>query len=466
MNHKHAWYRQTPRTPADLGPFIRSSLRGHASLLPPIVEYLATGWSAIGAAATVSKASSRSTEACEAATPGYNQRPPANKRADRTRGKELGPTNPVKQVFTDYLQSLDPSGEPPDAESFDEVWSALDRALRSELKKRGLWESSPSYLGVYGFEHWTAGSQPGHGDALEELLADCYSHIFIRRLGSLKVQLKVKPNIEGLVFRGIRNFLHDVQKKHDPFGFRVFEILRSAIREALAAEELFVLAGDSRIRNDTALGFTPEVDPADLAGTDLKDIVRGWNDTLLPDLITANGKARQRLIADLQSLLSKLPSVGVDGFFFKQLIEPLKNDAGARWCALLAVAEGETAIESSDEELLSIVRMVQPDTSVEERDSFEKLSGCMAESLDRLRQPARTRAHLSTLWEFLRTYAADPKPDPQPQKDAVEPLSNPGRFPSARKLARLLRIPRDRLPELFQVVGDLVSRCLATGEEN
>lgn len=299
----------------------------------------------------------------------------------------------MSQVFTDYVRSLDPSGEPPDAETFDEVWSALGRALGSELKKRGLWKSPPSYLGIYGFEHWTvAGSRPGRDDALEELLTSCYTHIFIRRLSGLRVQLKVKSSIEGLVFRGIRNFLHDLQKKHDPFGFRVFEILRSAVREALAAGELYVLAGDSRIRNDTALGFKPGVDAADFANAELEGIVRGWNDALLPDLITANAKARLRVIADVQSLISRLPSNDVDGFVFKQLIKPLKKDARARWSAMLEVAEGDTAIETDDDELLSIVRMVHPDTSVEDRDSFLKLSGCMAESLDPLDESARTAA--------------------------------------------------------------------------
>lgn len=369
------------------------------------------------------------------------------------------PDDDVSQVFSDYVRSLDPSGEPPDRRRFGEVWKALGRALRSELRKRGLWDGPPSYLGVYGYGRWS-GDSTGGSAALEELLADCYSHIFIRRLGGLRTQLKVKPNIEGLVFRGIRNFLHDTQRKHDPFGFRVFEILRAAVREALAAGELHVLAGDSRIRNDTVLTFSPGADPGDLPDDDLEDIVRGWNDTLLPDLVTAHGKARRRLIAVLQSLLSRLPGDGVDGFVFKRLIEPLKNDARARWSALWDTAEGETALEAGDGELLAVVRLIQPDTSVEERDSFEKLAGCMAESLDRLEEPARTRSYLSTLWEYLRTYAAGPDAG-QPPAATAAPDAGADRVPSARKLAKLLRIPRDRMSELFEVVGDLVSACLA-----
>ena len=360
----------------------------------------------------------------------------------------------MSQVFTEYVRSLDPSGEPPDARSFEETWTALGRVLRSELRKRGLWRSPPSYLGVYGHESWRqagsasgAGERPGTsgGEALEELLAGCYSHIFIRRLGRLKAQLKVKPNIEGLVFLGIRNFLHDTQKKHDPFGFRIFDVLRCALRAALDAGEMVLLRGDLKIRNDTILGFDADADPEQLAGEELEATVERWNDTLLPDLITARGKARERMIVVLRSLLSKLPAIGVAAFAFRQLIEPLKNDARARWSALLETEKGPTAIES-DGELVTLVRQIQPDTGVEDRDSFEKLSICLAESLERLEAPIRTRSYLSTLWQYLRVFAAGAAGDG---------------MPSARELARHLGIPRDRLPGLLQTLGGLVRECRA-----
>ncbi len=354
----------------------------------------------------------------------------------------------MSQVFTEYVRSLDATGEPPDAKSFEQLWAALGRALSSELRKRGLWGSSPSYLGVYGHDAWheaTSGDQASSADALEELLAGCYSHVFIRRLGGLKAQLKVKPNIEGLVFLGIRNFLHDTQKKHDPLGFRIFDVLRRALRAALDAGEMVLVSGDKRIRNDTVLACDPGAAPDQLAGDELAVTVKRWNDTLLPDLVTARGKARERVIATLQVLMSKLPAAGVKAFAFKQLIDPLKNDARARWSALLETEEGPRAIDG-DGELWTLVRQGQPDTGVEDRDSFEKLSICLAESLERIEEPARAREYLSTLWEFLRAFAAGVGADG---------------MPSARKLARHLGIPRDRLPGLFETLGQLVEACRA-----
>lgn len=358
----------------------------------------------------------------------------------------------VSQVFTDYVRALDPAGEPPDAAAFDRVWGALRRSLARELQRRGLWDVSPDYLGVYGGREWQGGGGAAD-DALEELLADCYTHVFVRRLGGLKAQLQLKPTIEGLVLVAIRNFLHDLQKKHDPLGFRVFEILRSAVRRALDGGGLAIVSGDPRIRNDSVLGFT---EPA--AGSlppladdeELGPRVAAWNDLLLPDLITARGAARQRVIAVLESLLLRLPADGVEAVSFKQLIDPLKNDARGRWGALLESTQAEPAIEVGDGGLLTPIRRSPPDSAVEERDVFDKLVVCVEESVDRWQEPGRVRDYLSTLWEFFRT---------QPRETETD-----GRL-SARQLSGLLRIPRDRLPTLMKALQQLVESCRAASSE-
>ena len=365
----------------------------------------------------------------------------------------------VRQVFTDYVRALSPSGEPPDTGSFDRVWAALAKALASEIRRRGLWESSPGFLGVYGAQEWheavPGGGSDSVGGALEELLVGCYTHIFVRRLGGLKAQLELKPSIDGLVFVGIRNFLHDLQKKHDPLGFRVFEILRSAVRGALETGELVLLSGDPRVRNDSVLGFSqPSIDspaPKLAVSEDLDPVVTVWNDVLLPDLITARGAARQRVIALLQTLLLRLPVAGIETVEFKQLIDPLKNDARARWSALLEPTHEESAIEDGEDGGMTQIRLCPPDSGVEERDSFEKLVACVSEAVDLGREPGRIQEYLSTLWEFFRTHAGG---TPVVGTTADGPLS-------ARKLATLLRIPRDRIPGLLTTLRAMIEACRA-----
>ncbi len=440
-----ACHAQAPATIGFGPPVPESVTRWPVRLAGAIAERVAQGLrNAIGIGAKSRQARGRGSVALPAEAAAGTRRPPAGEPG----GLESGTTT----VFTDYLRSLDPSGEPPGEDAFETVWSALGQVLRTELIRRGLWQRPPSYLGVYGFSRWSErGSRLGHGDAMETLLADCYSSIFIHRQGSLLVQLETKPHVEWLVVRAVKNFLHDLQKRHDRFGFRVFKILQAAIKGALAGGELHVVAGDSRIRNTTALGVTPEVDPGSLGNHDLRPIVKSWNDTLLPDLITANAKARKRVIADLRGLLSGLPAHGIDGFFVKQVIEPLKNDARNRWHAMLEVEKGDTAIESDGDGLIRVIRKVCPDDGVERRDHFQKLSACIASSLDHLPAPAQTRADLTTLWRYLSTTG---KP--------AEGSSGGNRLPSSRQLARSLAISRGRLPALFKELEALVSACQST----
>jgi hypothetical protein len=139
--------------------------------------------------------------------------------------------------FTRFLRNLEPDG-PLEQENgdFDEVWTALRRLLVSELRRRSLWSLPPACLGIYGCATW---ADP---EAVEELVADCFVFIFAERFRSLKAQLRNKPNVEGLILRNVRNFLHETQRRHDPVGFRVFTVLRSAVRGALSTGELQVIA--------------------------------------------------------------------------------------------------------------------------------------------------------------------------------------------------------------------------------
>src|SRR5262245_49899943 len=180
----------------------------------------------------------------------------AHSLAQRWPRRTSGPT-----VFTAFVGCLQ-GPRTPDADLFHDAWHGLRAALVSEMKKRGLWQSPPCYLGAYGWESWDAEAPQGSGSgraqgALGELVADCYAFIFVDRLQSLKRQLEEKPDIDGLVLLNIRHFLHERQRVHDPLGFRVFELLQAAVEEAISSGSLHVLAGDKKIRNDTLLGFHP-----------------------------------------------------------------------------------------------------------------------------------------------------------------------------------------------------------------
>lgn len=378
--------------------------------------------------------------------------------------REGAPTDEPR-VFTDYVRAL-ASGKPLDRQRLEELWEALRSALRSELKKRGLWEAPPSYLGVYGWTNW---EEAGRGaaareSAFEELLAECYAYIFVSRLRSLQAQLKIKPNIDGLIFLNIRHFLHERQKEHDPLGSQVFEVAQSAVRAAVDARELRVLEGDARVRNDTVLSFGPGAEDARANRDRFPSIVARWNDELLPDLVTLRGRRQEDVVRRLRERLPDLRREGVEVFRFKDLVDPLKADVRARWAAFLDFSQGEASPQTGDEGFGEVVRLVRPDTRLEERQVFQKLVDCVLTGIRR-ESNDKTRGYLATLWQFIRIRAADGAEEGAASRlghtMAVEVESADEDQPSHRQLAEQLRIPRERLRALYRTLGTLLEECRA-----
>lgn len=355
-------------------------------------------------------------------------------------------------IFSDFVRSLEPGGEPPADGQFLALWAALKAVLASELKKRGLWETPPSYLGVCGWARWAEKSLETADGALDELLVDCYEFVFIRRLRSLKAQLKVKDNIDGLVFLGIRNFIYETQRRHDPLGYRVFELTQRAIRGLLAERRLVVLGGPAKVGNDTLLGFASPA-KATHHVADFEELALRWNSELLPALIQAQRGSSEEVVARLSAHIGELAAGGVTEFRFRDLVEPIKNDARARWGAIWNTDQGETAFEDGDSEFRTVVQTVAPDLGMVAHDSFAKLDVQVVAAIADLQVRAKTRHYLETLWGFLRAFAAGETSsggDTRARKDDG--------LPSQRKLAQVLGIPRERLPELFALLQQLVQR--------
>jgi len=311
----------------------------------------------------------------------------------------------MNSVFTHFIRSLDSPDAPPEMAAFEALLDELRWALIWKLKRRFLWSASPAYLGVYGSSSW---SDPG---ALDELLVDCYEFIFIDRRRALRAQLELVENIDGLVSRNINNFLYELQKRHDPLGFRIFTALKTATLSAIETQTLHIVLGSQKITNQTILGFAPGSDPGgardEAQGSDLSRSVQVWNDDLLPDLITADGKARRRLLVRLERHISQLSEQGIEAFQFGKLLNPLKADARERWSTIWDSTAGESVIEPGGEGLLSKLRLARPDTDFEKRDAFQKLLACMSQAIAQVDEPARTRMYLERLWVFLRHHAAD-----------------------------------------------------------
>ncbi len=182
-------------------------------------------------------------------------------------------------AFTEYVRGA--TGDSLcDGSRFDEVLKSLRRILVQELKRRELWNAPPRYLGIFGGSRWE------EAELLDELVLDCFEYIFIHRIQGLRNQARVHPNIDGLITLNVQHFIHDTQRRHDPLGYRVFEIARDAVEALLKSGSLYLLAGDPNIRNDTLLGFSQQGGESSVQCPD-PGLIRGWNDSLMPDLVMA-----------------------------------------------------------------------------------------------------------------------------------------------------------------------------------
>lgn len=339
--------------------------------------------------------------------------------------------------FTEHVRTLTLANRAP-AELSLEFFDKLRSAVVGELRRRSLWGLRPARLGVYGAASW---SEPG---ALDELVADCYVAAVLERLPSLAAQLRRKDNIEGLVFRNIGNYLYEQQRRHDPLGFRTFNVLQRSARRAIRGGRLRVLAGDRAVRNSTVLGPVSESAPEsdEPFAERVQDIVPAWiDDRIWPDLVTARGRALDSVETRLAERLEELVKLATQ-VRFRDVVTPLKNETRRRWQALWSHS-GDRA-QDEDGEVFRVVRRLQPCFGYEERQELDKLLDCIDEAIERAAETPVTSEYLWRLWSFLRFRVAD--------DDCEE-------APSRRRIAELLEIPRNRMADLFVLLAEWTESC-------
>lgn len=142
-------------------------------------------------------------------------------------------------VFTDHVRTFDGSGDIP-----QEVFDKIESALRNRLRRQGLWSLSPGKLGYEG-RKWD-------DQALQDLVFDCYCHVFIgmseknpgQKWENWKLEVAAGQGIEKKIYRSLKNFLYDLQQKSSPEDAAVFKNLRNAVKELIEESHLAVVDGN------------------------------------------------------------------------------------------------------------------------------------------------------------------------------------------------------------------------------
>ena len=346
---------------------------------------------------------------------------------------------------------LTPSGDAPSDAPFDEFWRAFQGVVRREVRRRGLRSAPPRFLGIEG-EHWDR-------QTLEELTTECYVYL-LARLRALQAHLRVKPNVDGLVRLNVRHCLHERQKAGDPLGYRVFEVVYEAVRLAVAEGRLASPGEEDALDNETLLTFGAAAGMSvALPEPRLTACLRAGCDELLPDLVTARGSRRRRVV---EKLSHHLDALGADAetpvhVRFKELVDAAKSAVRWRWRELwmgeqggarrgMAKAGDEDAAEAAGPEQLGWLPIVQPSSDYEEQQAFRRWIDCVNQGTHAVNGKDDA---LDRLWQFLRRQAPD-----------VDKL------PSRRKVAAFLDLPRYKLPELYRRLGDMIETCRRAGERS
>ncbi|MEM7480950.1 MAG: hypothetical protein AAF481_07225 [Acidobacteriota bacterium] len=331
--------------------------------------------------------------------------------------------------FTRYVEICNERA--PSATEVHGAMVALRTALWSALRRRGLTQARPSYLGIVGHPTWNR-------QAVKELAAKAFSYIFVHRMEALQRQLQVKPDLSGLVHKNIGHFLFELQRKHDPIGYRLFDILRGAVRECLDSGALETPKATTRVSADTLL--IPQRPGVPSPGFSLASEVATWNDELLTAFVVGRG---QRKTAAVNFLCRRLAELPVDRFTLGDVLGPLKTDARQRWSRMISDSKAlQSTLEGVTDRTLS-------DPLADDR--FERFVDCVTEWIARDGGDEAQKADLLDLWRIHSAWAGGDLP--------VGWRGSPERPPSQRRLAEMLGIHRDRVKRLIQILQRFAESC-------
>ncbi len=377
-------------------------------------------------------------------------------RARALKGREEGRPGPITQLVR-RLAGLDGGPSSGVVGAGDDLMAAVRRTitwrLTKELEKRNQWFASPRYLGLIGWESWWESDAGRIGtSALDELVVDVFSHLFVDKLPDLASRLRAPgnsggvPNVDGLAVRLMCNFIHDRQQKNDRLGARVYRVLKAAVRRAIEHDLLEVQEGDSEVNASTLLAPVAGSKGSRITAEQLRHWVAQWNARLLPELVTGFGPQSKVLHAELRFCLAELAGE-LRSFLFGDLVRELVLDVRGRWADLYS-SDGDEESEEGGEERPEFpwFRILAANDAITEADHLRKLLDCVTDCLGKLDHPPERLRHLQALWGFLLRFTADEIRE---------------RVPGGRKLGPALGIPRRHLTSLYATLGELVNQCRA-----
>jgi hypothetical protein len=314
----------------------------------------------------------------------------------------------MASVLTEHVRNFDAASDPE-----GQVLPALERLLRHRMRQKNLLSAPPEYLGYPGVPSWAA------PNAFEDIVVDCYIFAIAQRVAALRNQLKIKPNVDGLISRNVKNFLLERQRRHDPIGYAVFGNVKGAALEAATAKVIVLENLDrGKLYNETVLRFDGGRPGASPAPPDLiQDAVKGatgWEE-VIRHLTETTEEGREWVLG----FLRQLRGVGIAAVRCGDLVAAVAGRVRAEWAARHADPAAELGREGEDE-YEATVRLVWPDEGLEARDRWERLKGVIPDRIARLDRQERVRERLAGVFAALVRAVEEGEPAPPTQAELAE----------------------------------------------
>ena len=324
--------------------------------------------------------------------------------------------------FATYIKNLDINNYPPKA-----LLNGIAQILRSNMRKRGLWNAPPVWLGYSDWENW---NQDG---AFNDLLLDCYLEVVVKRLDSLQNAIMKFDNIDGLIIRNVNNFLTDQQKSNNPINYGVAVNVKKAIQLAIESEKLIVqdLDKNGKIQDSTLLSFSSTQTTSTTDEISLLDCLRrnkAWAEIRLKLARKSAG-----IQTKFCEIVCDLANCGIQSFVFKELHERVKTEV--RQYNEHLNYQTSPIDDFKDEALLGVVEL---DITHEDWESWKSLVNQVEK---RIAQEPQKRVR-ERLEKIFREYVNYSKTD--------EPV------PSQAEMARRLGIPSSTFSEDMKIIRAII----------
>ena len=214
-------------------------------------------------------------------------------------------------------------------------------ALCTRMRWRGLSEAPPAWL-CYPFSDW---AEQGAFDAL---LVDCVDYAVVKRIKRLFLKLKKLKklkkfdNVAPLIYKNIRFFLHDRQRRCDPIGYAVGKNAQVAVQQAVE-QGVFTaqqLNNKGKVDNQTILTFSANCSAEVCDKEALKSALgklKKWHKVQLKLV-----EMRKEVQAELCQVVCQLAEKGsITSFKFRDLAKIMKDEVRSAWQSSHVVLEGD-----------------------------------------------------------------------------------------------------------------------------